>query len=166
MGAPLRHATVQLFEPGSQKAREAGAGDFAQIAYGAYVVKATAPGFEPGEREILVDHDYVWITLALVAWRGHLPPVQPVLAGRVITQFSGVMWAKLVGIFNGVSMESAVSSSGYFHFEPKVVGVYVVILLGEGRVLGMAQVTLDGYKSIDFPVLDSRGNGGTRGQAK
>jgi hypothetical protein len=152
LGRSIRKGRVQLTSVGNRNGAvfESEAGDFARVPYGDYRVRALAPGFNTGERSITIDRPNMWVTMPLTVW-SHFVSDEPVLSGKIVPPIvDGAVWAKLVGVYNNVILESAVSEQGLFHFEPKDPGVYIVLVIKSDRVLDTAQIELTGYKRIEM----------------
>jgi hypothetical protein len=129
-----------------------GNNDFRGIPYGDYIVEAAAPGFNLEKRRLSVSAQDTWLTVSLAPWaqEGDLP--SPVLAGRILTHLEpGSIWAKLIGVYNGVTLESGVTGEGFFHFEPRVPGVYVLLLIRAGQLIEMRKIDLlGGYQRVEI----------------
>jgi hypothetical protein len=67
-------------------------------------------------------------------WNAHVPRLPAVLAGRVIPPIArGRAWAKLVGVYGSISIESGITPEGYFHFEPESPGIYIILIINESE---------------------------------
>lgn len=152
-GYPIGQGRIEMVRKGetTPKLSASEDGDFVRVPYGTYVVKAIVTGFNSREQALEVGRPEVWVTLALtVGSVGGVDP-EPVLSGRVIPPVTtGRAWAKLVGVYNNVNMETAVSSRGFFLFEPKLPGLYVVLVINGERVLDMQQFELRGNRVVEM----------------
>lgn len=152
LGRSIRKAHVRLTSVGNGNGAvfESETGDLDRVPYGDYRVRALAPGFNTGERSITIDRPNMWVTMPLTVW-SHFVRDEPVLSGKIVPPIAdGTVWAKLVGVYNNVVLESAVTGQGLFHFEPKDPGLYIVLVIKSDRVLDTAQIELIGYKRIEM----------------
>jgi len=155
LGHQIRHANFGLVPTGGEGKLpiESSSGDFSHIPYGKYVLRAMAAGFNIAQREIKVDRREVWVTVALLVWEAHAIRPEPTLAGEVIPPISTkTAWAKLVGVYNDVTMEAAITEGRFFHFEPEAPGIYVVMIIDDGRILDLTQVEVQGYKRLQLQL--------------
>ena len=152
LGHPMRQFRVFIIGVGALASvhAESQTGDFPRIPYGDFVIRVSAAGFKTVERVIGVDRPTVWVTVPL-AVSSHFAESVPVLSGKVIPAITeGKAWAKLVGVYDNSVIEAAVTTEGRFHFEPKTVGIYVLLIVNEDRVLSMERIELMGYKYIEI----------------
>jgi hypothetical protein len=155
LGRRIQHASFDLLPIDTEgKPRiDSSSGDFSHIPYGKYMLKVTAAGFNIAQRELEVDRSDVWVTVALLVWEAHVMRPEPTLAGEIIPPISTkTAWAKLIGVYNDITIEAAITGGRFFHFEPKVHGVYVLMIINDGRILDLRQVELQGYKRLQLQL--------------
>jgi hypothetical protein len=156
VGRQIQHANFDLVPSGKEGGPRLNStsGGFAHIPYGEYLLRVSAAGFNIAQREIKVDSGEVWVTIALLVWEAHIVRPGPTLAGEVVPPLSmKTAWAKLVGVFNDVTMEAAITGGGrFFHFEPKAPGVYVLMIIDDGRIIDLRQVEVQGYRRLQLQL--------------
>ena len=152
LGRPLSGAEVTLAAQSgaAPKTYAAKEGDFGGIPFGKYVLNVAVRGFRTYSESVSVDREEVWRTVALEISTPHTTTPEPVLAGRLSPPpgTGGRTWARLLGIYNGVRLEAPISERGFFHLEPGVDGIYVLVILNQDRVLDMRRVDVFGYTSV------------------
>jgi hypothetical protein len=153
IGHNVPNAEIQLTRDGQREQHfESTTGKAVTVPYGKYDMEINAPGFRTERRVLDVARPQVFATEQLTVWLEGEPRPHSVLSGEVKQlPTTGHVWAKLVGVYNDVALESPISE-GFFVFEPGLNGVYLLMIISDGVVLDIQQITLRGYKAIQVQL--------------
>jgi hypothetical protein len=152
-GRPLTSATITLAAsaPNPSAGRFTATGvDMLGVPFGDYVLKVSVPGFKAYSERVDVDRDGIWLSAAMEASMIDTSTSDPVLTGEIRPHPNGHgrVWAGLLGIYNSVRVEAPVSEGGLFHLDPRVDGIYVLVILNDDTVLDTRKVSVFGYTKI------------------
>lgn len=137
------------------------------IPFGTYRMKAQLSGFYPEERYVRVSQHRTAIVLGLEVGRIDFPGLPYSFTGRIVGQALAPgreSFVKLIGVYSSLSMESIVGPDGAFAFSGFSDGIYLLLVVNEGSLLGSRVLRLpddipkDGSPlvvevSTDQPVL-------------
>jgi hypothetical protein len=113
------------------------------IPYGVYRVEGKQPWYYPDERYVRVYQPSVTIVLGL-RFASELPEVPPTLPGRVVglTGPADRIFAKLIGVYENVSMEAAVDAGGKFTLGGLAPGAFILLIVNDQRILASRTLTI------------------------
>ena len=140
LGAP----TVSVFESYDHRNLAARFRDGAAegIPYGVYRVEARMPSFFSDVRYARVYQPVVRVVVGL-RFGEELPQVPPSLHGRVLAlPVRSKSFVKLVGVYENVSIESAIDSDGGFSLGGLSPGLFLFLVVGENGILASRTLTV------------------------
>ena len=142
LGAPNIRIFMELDEQ-KDFAAEFHEGRAIQIPYGEYRVEAQQQGFFPDIKRVAVYQPFVTIVVGL-RFASELPQIPPMLSGHIVGLRGATdrFFVKLVGIYENVSAESAISSDGSFTVGGLTPGLFALMIVGEKEVLITRTVTI------------------------
>jgi hypothetical protein len=113
-GAPIQLVNADLLEPITmRKVATAKAGRFAEILYGGYIVRITAPGFYSAEIPVRLNQANLNVRAQLSV--GEECRTFSTIMGKVSgAKGASGLWVKVIPIHGSVGMEAPVNSGGYF----------------------------------------------------
>lgn len=113
------------------------------IPYGEYQIEGHESAYFPDSRHIAVYQPFVTIVLGL-RFASELPQIPPTLPGHVIGLQGSTekTFAKLIGVYENVSMESSIDGDGRFTLGGLSSGLFVLLIIGEKGVIASRTLTV------------------------
>jgi hypothetical protein len=113
------------------------------IPYSVYRIEAHLPGYSSDITYVGVYQPTVTIVLGL-RFSQELPDTPPSLGGRVLglTAPADKTFVKLIGVFEHISTESAVTSDGRFRLGGLVPGRFLLLVIGERGILASKSLSI------------------------
>jgi hypothetical protein len=113
------------------------------IPYGVYRIEGRQPWHYTAERYVRIYQPSAAVTLGL-RFAAELPETPPTLPGRIIglAAPAGRGFVKLVGIYEDVSVESAIDSGGNFTLGGLSPGAFLLLVVGEKGILASRSLTI------------------------
>jgi hypothetical protein len=143
-GRILPPPEVRLFQAGEQKnlAAKFHAGEVDDIPYGTYRIEAVVPGYTPELRYISVNQPRATVVLGM--------PVSPIenvpypsIRGHIVGDLPlKKSFIRLVGIYNGQLMETAIEPDGTFGFSGVRCCKYLLLIIGDGGIIASKDITI------------------------
>jgi hypothetical protein len=144
-GHPLGPPGIKLFESVDDRRNLADKfrnGVARGIPYGEYRIEARLQGYRPDSKVIPVYGPHINTVLGLT-FSLELPLIPPDLPGQVVGQTPRPnTFARLVGIYNNVAIDSLVDADGRFTLFGISDGKYLLLVVGESGVLASRPVTI------------------------
>jgi hypothetical protein len=112
------------------------------IPYGVYRIEAKLAGYFSDTTYARVYRPNVTLVMGL-RFGAELPQVPPTLKGRVIgLHMQGKYFAKMIGVFEHTSTESAIDQDGTFAMSGLSSGRYILLIIGEKGVMASKTLTI------------------------
>ena len=128
------------------------------IPFGIYKLRAYAPGFWSGERQVRVFQDDVWVVLSLELGMGKLEGGLSTytLSGRVrsLPFPEQPAWLRLSGVYSTVVIDAKASDTGDFSMSGIPQGLYVLIVTQDGKALDVRTVQVPAAGSLEIKLAD------------
>lgn len=114
-----------------------------EIPYSVYRIETRLPGYFPDIRYVQVYQPKVTVVVGL-RFGQELPQVPPRLGGRITGLNTPLekTYVKLIGVYENVSAESAISSDGSFTLAGLAPGKFLLLVVSESGVLASRELTI------------------------
>jgi hypothetical protein len=113
------------------------------IPFGVYRIEGFLTGYTSETRFVRIYQPQTVVVLGLTVGY-ELPEVPPILEGSIVGRLPAdkKVFARLVGLYSNVAMESMISSDGTFAFGGLTDGRYLLLVIGEHGILASRNIRI------------------------